>query len=157
MAGLDLRAGVRRLFRVPLRTRAQIDADADEELQAFLAERVDFLVAHGMSRDAAIEEALLRLGGSVRETAASLHTSAMERERHMRGRELLRDLRQDCRYAARTLRRDRSFTVFAIIIIALGIGASTTVFSVASALLLRPLPFTQPERLVWIQNGDDPG
>jgi predicted permease len=57
----------------------------------------------------------------------------------------------------RTLRRDVGFTTFAVSIIALGIGASATVFSVASALLLRPLPFRDPGRLVWIQNGRDPG
>ena len=71
----------------------------------------------------------------------------------MRLRELVGDLRQDLHYALRTLRRDIAFTVFAVAIIALGIGASATVFSVASALLLRPLPFAQPDRLVWIQNG----
>ena len=75
----------------------------------------------------------------------------------MRTRDLLGDLRQDLRYAFRTLRRERGFTFFAVAIIALGIGASTTVFSVASALLLRPLPFAQPAQLVWIQNGDAPG
>src|SRR5690348_15843825 len=75
----------------------------------------------------------------------------------MPARDLFAELRQDPRYALRTLRRDRAFTSFAIVIIALGIGASTTVFSVASALLLRPLPFAAPEQLVWIQNGNDPG
>jgi predicted permease len=75
----------------------------------------------------------------------------------MSRRDVLGDLRQDLRYALRTLRRDVGFTTFAIAIIALGIGASATVFSVASALLLRPLPFREPERLVWIQNGRDPG
>ena len=75
----------------------------------------------------------------------------------MTARDLLGEFRQDLRYALRTLRRDRAFTSFAIAIIALGIGASTTVFSVASALLLRPLPFANPEQLVWIQNGSEPG
>ena len=153
----DLRAGVRRLFRLPLRTRAQVVADADEELRAFLAERVDDLVARGMSPDAAAREAVRRLGASIQDTAASLHHSAMERERQMRARDMIGDLRQDLRYAFRTLRRERGFTAFAVGIIALGIGASTTVFSVASALLLRPLPFTEPDRLVWIQNGTEPG
>src|SRR5436305_14359020 len=110
-----------------------------------------------MSRDAALKAALLRLGGSIRGTAASLHNSATERERQMRARDLIGDLRQDLRYALRTLRRERGFTFFAVAIIALGIGASTTVFSVASALLLRPLPFAEPKQLVWIPNGDDPG
>lgn len=75
----------------------------------------------------------------------------------MRAREIIAELRQDLRYALRTLRRDTGFTSFAVAIIALGAGASVTVFSVASALLLRPLPFADPDRLVWIQNGTDPG
>ncbi|HEY2855531.1 MAG TPA: ABC transporter permease [Gemmatimonadaceae bacterium] len=75
----------------------------------------------------------------------------------MKARDLIAQLGQDLRYALRTLRRDIAFSSFAIAIIALGIGASTTVFSVASALLLRPLPFADPSRLVWIQNGTDPG
>ena len=55
---------------------------------------------------------------------------------------------QDLRYTFRTLRRDAGFTTFAILIVALGVGASSTVFSVANALLIRPLPFSDPGRLV---------
>ncbi len=65
------------------------------------------------------------------------------------------DLAQDLRQAFRGMRRDAGFTAFAILIAGLGIGASSTVFSVVNALLLRPLPFRDPERLVWITNGDD--
>jgi len=75
----------------------------------------------------------------------------------MPSRDIVGDLRLDLRYAIRTLRRDVGFTAFAIAIIALGIGASATVFSVASALLLRPLPFKDPDRLAWIQNSQNPG
>src|SRR5262249_26130804 len=82
---------------------------------------------------------------------------AMERERRMHARELFGDMKQDFRYAMRTLRRERGFAAFAIVIIALGIGASATVFSVASALLFRSLPFSSPGQLVWIQNGNQPG
>src|SRR5258707_2703991 len=64
---------------------------------------------------------------------------------------------QDLRYTVRTLRRDAGFTMFAIAIAGLGIGASSTVFSVVNALLLRPLPFADPERLVWIANHDTSG
>lgn len=59
-------------------------------------------------------------------------------------------LLQDIRYALRSLRRDASFVAFAAIIIGLGVGATTAVFSVMRPLLLRPLPFQQPERLVWV-------
>lgn len=64
---------------------------------------------------------------------------------------------QDLRYTARTLRRDPGFTTFVILIAGLGIGAASTVFSVVNALLLRPLPFTAPDELVWIANRDTSG
>jgi predicted permease len=64
---------------------------------------------------------------------------------------------QDLRYTFRTLRRDRGFTTFAVLIVGLGIGASATVFSVVDTLLLRPLPFRDPARLVWIANHDASG
>ena len=66
---------------------------------------------------------------------------------------LLRDLR----YTFRTLRRDAGFTTFVILIAGLGIGATSTVFTVVNTLLLRPLPFSEPERLVWILNHDTSG
>ncbi|HEV2446113.1 MAG TPA: ABC transporter permease, partial [Candidatus Sulfopaludibacter sp.] len=64
---------------------------------------------------------------------------------------------QDLRYAFRTLRRDAGFAVFAILIVGLGIGASSTVFSVLNTLLLRPLPFRDSGRLVWVANHDTAG
>jgi predicted permease len=64
------------------------------------------------------------------------------------------DLTQDLRHSFRGMRRDAGFTAFTILIAGLGIGASSTVFSVVNALLLRPLPFRDPGRLVWINNGD---
>ena len=69
----------------------------------------------------------------------------------------LPSLLQDLRYTLRTLGRDAGFTVFAILIAGLGIGASATVFSVVNTLLLRPLPFERPDELVWITNRDVPG
>src|SRR5688500_17418247 len=64
---------------------------------------------------------------------------------------------QDLRYTFRTLRRDAGFTTFVILIAGLGIGASSTVFSVVNTLLLRPLPFAGPEQLAWITTGDTAG
>jgi predicted permease len=74
-----------------------------------------------------------------------------------RGASSLDSLLQDLRYAFRTLRRDVGFTTFAILIVGLGIGASSTVFSVVNALLIRPLPFRDPGRLVWITNHEAGG
>ena len=73
----------------------------------------------------------------------------------MRSHEMMASVTQDLRFALRTLRRDLRFTALAILIIAFGIGASVTVFSVANALLLRPLPFKNPERLAWVANGGE--
>ncbi len=64
---------------------------------------------------------------------------------------------QDLRYTFRTLRRDAGFTIFAVLIVGLGIAGSSTVFSVVNALLLHPLPFRDPGRLVWIANSDAAG
>jgi len=63
----------------------------------------------------------------------------------------------DLRYTFRTLRRDVAFATFVILIAGLGIGASSTVFSVVNTLILRPLPFAAPEQLAWITNGDTSG
>lgn len=60
----------------------------------------------------------------------------------------------DVRHAARSLRRDPGLTVLAMVVVGLGVGASSTVYSVVDALLLRPLPFDNPDRLVFISNGD---
>ena len=67
------------------------------------------------------------------------------------------DLVQDLRQAFRGMRRDAGFTAFTILIAGLGIGAGSTVFSVVNALLLRPLPFRDPGRLVWISNFNEFG
>ena len=69
----------------------------------------------------------------------------------------LSQLLQDLRYTIRVLRRDAGFAAFAILIAGLGIGASVTVFSVVHTLILRPLPFADPDRLVWIANRDTAG
>lgn len=63
-------------------------------------------------------------------------------------------LTRDVRSGVRSLRRDLGFTTFAVVMVGMGVGASVAVFSVARALLLRPLPFTEPDRLVWISNGE---
>ncbi len=66
-------------------------------------------------------------------------------------------LLQDVRNAFRAVRRDRGLFAFAVLIIGLGVGACTAVFSVMSPLMLRPLPFAEPDRLVWVANDDPEG
>ncbi len=65
------------------------------------------------------------------------------------------NLVRDLRYALRTMRRDYGFAIFAILIVGLGVGASCTVFSVVNTLLIRPLPFRDPGKLVWLANHED--
>jgi predicted permease len=75
----------------------------------------------------------------------------------MQLRRIIDDLLQDVRYAVRTLRRDAGLTIFAVLIVGLGIGASVTVFSISDALLIRPLPFRSANELVWIGNSGPTG
>jgi predicted permease len=152
-----VRTGVRRLFRIPSHTPALAAAEASDELRAFLDERVEYLISHGMSPEDARAEALRRLGSPLGDAREQLRGSAVARERTVRTRQWFDELEQDVRFAIRTLGRDRAFTLSAIAIIAVGIGASATVYSVADALLLRPLPFRDPDALVWMANGTNGG
>jgi len=131
-------------------------ADLDDELRDHIESTVDELVARGMPRDAARAEAARRFGdvSRVRDLVHRLD------ERHFTRRNRLAVLEtvvQDVRYAARGLRRSPAFTIVATISIALGIAANATIFSVANALLLRPIPGANADGLVRIyQNHHSP-
>ena len=71
------------------------------------------------------------------------------------GGAFLESFRRDLSYAFRTMKRDYGFTIFAILIVGLGVGASCTIFSVLNTILIRPLPFRDPGRLVWMANHTD--
>ena len=123
-------------------------AELDAELAGHLEMAIEDNLRRGMPPARRGRQALLRFGGPPR-PQSELHREA-------RGLPALDSVLQDLRYALRSLRRDAGFTAFAILIVGLGIGASSTVFSVVNTLLLRPLPFPDAERLVWVANGDMP-
>jgi len=119
------------------------DEDFDQEMAAHLEFAVQENLRRGLPLDEARRRALVDIGGVSR---------ARELHRESRGSPLLDTVVQDLQYAGRTLRRDAGVTVFAVLMVGLGVGASCTVFSVLNALLLRPLPLTDPDRLIWIAN-----
>jgi putative ABC transport system permease protein len=82
-------------------------------------------------------------------------SSQMSAQNENSGTPFLENFRRDVRYAVRTLLRDAGFATFAMLIVGLGVGASCTIFSVVNTLLIRPLPFRDPGRLVWIANHQD--
>ncbi len=130
--------------------------DADDEIRLHLELRTKQLIGEGMSPSAARAEAERRFGEVDDELRLS-RASAARRERRLRWRDSFDLVRGDVRYAFRTLRRDAGFTAFALSIMALGIGASATVFSLVNGVLLRPMPFRDPSRLIWIANVADNG
>jgi predicted permease len=117
------------------------DADLDEELQAHLEIETRQLMERGLPRQRAEMEAR-RLFGS--------RAFVMEATREVRGGGGFVRFWQDVRYAARVLGRTRAFTAAAVLSLALGIGAATAVFSIADTIFLRPLPYADANRLVWV-------
>lgn len=149
----EIRPGIRRLFELAVRRNHR--SDADEEVRLHLKLRAAQLESEGMTPEQARAEAERRFG-EIEEERDYISNSSRRVEKRIRWREWIDSVRQDTRYAIRTLRRDAGFTTFAILIVALGIGASATVFSLVNGVLLRQLPFRDPSRLVWISNiGDD--
>lgn len=123
--------------------KRRLDQEFSEELIAHLELLTEENVERGMTPEEARRHAYIQLGGM--EPAKELH-------RETRGLPMFETLLQDLRYTFRTLRKDFGFTTFAILIVGLGIGASSTIYSVVNTLLLRPLPFRDPGNLVWISN-----
>jgi hypothetical protein len=118
-----------------------LDEELNQEIALHLEMAVEENIRHGMSPEQARRQALIRFGGV---------QQSLELHRESRGLPWLEVLAQDLRFTFRTLKRDYGFTMIAVLILALGIAANITVFSVVNTILLRPLPFPDSQDLVRI-------
>jgi putative ABC transport system permease protein len=123
-------------------SRDRLERDMVQELDSHLQMHIDDNLRLGMSADEARREALVKLGGleQVKETY-----------RDRRGLPVVETALKDLRFALRLVRRSPGFSAVILITLAIGIGANTVMFSVVNTLLLRPLPYHQPERLTSVQ------
>ena len=121
--------------------RKRADADLIEEIESYIAEETAENKARGMSEQEAMRRARIKFGNpsTVRESLWRQNTIP-----------LFDNFVHDLRYALRTLRRTPGFTLIAVSVMALCIGATTSLFTVVRSVLLKPLPFRDPDRLVMV-------
>jgi putative ABC transport system permease protein len=136
----SIRLRLRALFN-----RDRVEADMDDELRFHLEQQAQLYLREGMTRAGAERRARLAFGS---------YDAASEGHRDQRGTRDLEDTLGDVRYAIRTLWRDRGLAVAGVLTLALGVGATTAVFSAVNAVMLRELPFRDSDRLVavWEEN-----
>ena len=130
----SLRSFARSLFR-----RARVEAEMEEELRGHIERRADDLERSGLARAEAERRARIEFGGYQR---------YREESREALGPRLLADLMQDLRLGARQLRKNPGSTVAVLVILALGIGANTAIFTLTYAVMLKSLPVPNPQQLV---------
>lgn len=126
------------------------DGELRDEIEAHLEIKTQELMAQGLSLQEARQEALRRFG-PMEEIQEEARRYARARSRQEQRGARLEGFFQDLRFAFRTLRRSPGFTVLAVLTLALGIGSSTTIFSVADASLFDSLPFQDSETLVFLR------
>src|SRR6266446_3253242 len=121
--------------------RRAADADLTNEMEAHIAQEIDENIARGLSSEEARRRAYIKFGSrsNVREDLWEWNS--------MRP---LEDMLRDFRYVARTLRRSPGFTLAVVLVMALGIGANTALFTIVRSVLLKPLPFGDAKRLVML-------
>src|SRR5579872_309710 len=129
--------------------KKKLDRELDEEMRLHIElEADDLRRSQGLPPDVARREATIAFGGVER---------YKEAHRDARGTRWLEESLQDLRYAARALMRSPAFTVSSVLVLALGIGASTTIFGANNAVLLTHLPYPHDDRLVEVVLGNKAG
>ncbi|HMF61453.1 MAG TPA: ABC transporter permease [Vicinamibacterales bacterium] len=123
------------------------EGDLEQELRLHVELATEEARRRGLAPDAAVRAAAIAAGG---------HTQAMEALREQRGLPWLDDLARDVRHGVRTLHGSLLFTAIVLVTLALGIGANTAIFSIVNGVILRPLGYPEPERLMYL-NTHNPG
>lgn len=147
--------GVRRAFRLPA-TSERIARELDDEVRFHVEMRAKALIAQGFSSEQAYAEALRRFGDvdDLRDYCVSIEVAHMQR---VQFRERFDTILQDLRFAFRQYRKSPGFAFVAALTLALGVGATTAIFSVLNGVVLRPLPFRNSEQMVQISGIDAKG
>jgi putative ABC transport system permease protein len=127
--------------------KSKLESQLDSELRFHVEQQVTDNIAAGMNPNEARRRALAQFGGL---------EYIKEEARDARGTQLIETVLQDIRYGLRMLRKNPGFAAVVVITLALGIGATTAIFTVVDRAILEPLPYPHPNRIVCLMQGSDP-